>query len=377
MDRLMGPGLLDGAGLAEFLAGRSTRQRKFRGVSVATPYLTDSGLERLLALLAEPKEGQTDLRLLVRRDAVSVATGALSLTALRMAMGRAVRNGSSTEIRSTPRLHAKIYLLEPGHVCAIGSSNLTGPGLDGGNQELNAVWAGSAKAFASVQSHFQRLWDEAQPIEYATVDEWQGWENLSTLRKLRSVFDSARQITALPVLSKTEEQHYSYQVFTRLSKKMDEGASWKKIVSWFNRQSKGIKDQENRLEALVVAGLLRREGETVRLTKEGQEVARDPAAAYIWLKRCWPLVDRVLQEVVMAPEGATYRELTETLSVERKQIEHCMWWIRSLGLVRREGGGGGVDARWYPADAKRHSPKRSDRTGVGKGGGTCPPLEPT
>lgn len=360
MARLTAPSLMGGADFAEFLARQTADHGKFRTVSIATPYFTEPGLDRLLGLLAAPKEGGTKLQLLVRSDILSIATKTLSLDALRRTLNRPVREGSTTAIRWMPQLHAKMYLLEPRHICAVGSSNLTAKGLDGGNDELNAVWERSPNSFAAVKGQFERLWDDAKPLDEGTLGEWKGLTELPTLKALSRAFDRAQALTELPIFSEDGKNHKSYQVLQRLANRTKAGAKWSKIVQWLTGKSKGDKRKEKgrKLEALALSGLLRLEGEEVTLTIDGQKVAKDPHAAYDWLKREDPLVERVRQQVANQ-DGVSYGELVQLLSADKLKIERCMWWLSSLRLVRKTGGGGlGGEARWYPVSAGDRTTKR-------------------
>lgn len=102
MARLTAPSLMGGAEFAELLGRHTAEHGKFRTVSIATPYFTEPGLDRLLGLLAAPKEGGTTLRLLVRSDILSIATKTLSLDALMRVLKRPIREGSTTAIRWMP-----------------------------------------------------------------------------------------------------------------------------------------------------------------------------------------------------------------------------------------------------------------------------------
>lgn len=187
------------------------------------------------------------------------------------------------------------------------------------------------------------------------------WTNgRRALRALSRAFDRAQELTELPVFSEDGKNHKSYQVLQRLANRTKAGAKWSKIVRWLTNKSKGDKTKEKgrKLEALALSGLLRLEGDEVSLTSDGQKVAGDPDAAYAWLKCQDPLVERVRQQVANQ-DGISYGELVHRLSADKYKIERCMWWLSSLRLVRKTGGGGlGGEARWHPVSAGNRATKR-------------------
>lgn len=131
-------------------------------VALASPYLSIRVAQQLAR---EATRSEAHWRLLTRLDPVAVAGGYLSTDGLRLLLEAGV------QVRTTPRLHAKVYLVDGGFGI-VGSANLTGSGLGGSpNANLELSHRLDPAGVGEAHAQFGEWWDATLPVSRVQLDE--------------------------------------------------------------------------------------------------------------------------------------------------------------------------------------------------------------
>ena len=109
-----------------------------RDVFVASAFLRNEAVSKMLARLLKDRTAPCRLRVLTRGNFSDILAGASDIASLAL-LTKAHHSDLSIECRRDPRLHAKIYVVD-GCKAIITSANLTPPGLLT-NIEFGMFWA--------------------------------------------------------------------------------------------------------------------------------------------------------------------------------------------------------------------------------------------
>lgn len=145
---------------------RLVRQAK-RQVFLVSPWIHGTPLERLWNEIG----AGVSLQVLLRPPDRDVRPWPETERALDLLVGWSEAHPQRVAIRTLPRLHAKIYLIDDRRGL-MGSANLTRPGmnLDEGNQPEASILLRRADV-VELHAWADELWDNAQPLLRAQLDE--------------------------------------------------------------------------------------------------------------------------------------------------------------------------------------------------------------
>lgn len=329
--------LMSGKELWDFLIAHSP----YKKVYIATPYFSERGKDRLFEIL--PQRGKTDVKLIFRKDLISVLTDSMNTTAINDVLCRIHQYGSKCHLKWLPTLHAKIYLFEPGKICVVGSSNLTEGGLGDVNRELNVVWEKSSKTFDTLIDHFIKLWQHplSEIIDEDILLEIENNLGISSLSKLKKNLELLKgSLFELPEFSRLDMQHQSYQFLKELNRFLKHGKTWESLIKKVKNMSKSDNNIaiERKLLFLVNNGLLHRsENEKIYMTKFGKDILKNNLEFVKWLNKVQPLTQRLLFKINDIP-NQTYDELATLCGITHNpKMEIPIRWLTSVGFVSRRG----------------------------------------
>lgn len=142
-------------------------------LSVATPYLTQSGVDALVA--AAGADALSGSRWLVSLNVHNAIGGSTEPEAVRRLLGL------GADVRTLDSLHAKLYMLADVEPLIIGSANLTGGGLFANEELVALVHDGQVRSRAA--KLFDSWWEDAIVVtpEFCVALEWEA-ERVSMLQ---------------------------------------------------------------------------------------------------------------------------------------------------------------------------------------------------
>ncbi len=320
---------------------KKIKRREIEVLTIASPFITGPGV-RYISNYAKSK--------LVR---VRVLTNLSKFNLLR-SLDNPIRPlvelseslGENLEIKSSPKLHAKLFLADAS-VALHGSSNLT---LGGGesNHELNMLVLGGTvradKHIVELTGWFDSLWKEAAQLDEKELIELEGcWQ--SNLEKLLANFKGA-----LPECRLAGQQWDKVKELSRKSHSKDKALEIlmeQGAVRAGEKKSKPA-NATSKLLFLEEQGIVKVEKGRVlpirKISKVGQmtEILAEALPCY-----------RDVVATIKKKEEVTYDELFRVLGASKEeQIKAIVLWLEDLGLVSRAKHGRGPDFFvWQGADS--------------------------
>ena len=138
-----------------------------RDVFVASAFLRNEAVSKMLARLLKDRTAPCRLRVLTRGNFSDILAGASDIASLAL-LTKAHHSDLSIECRRDPRLHAKIYVVD-GCKAIITSANLTPPGLLT-NIEFG-MFVDSQEVVKNILDYFEPIWKMAERFDENVLDD--------------------------------------------------------------------------------------------------------------------------------------------------------------------------------------------------------------
>jgi HKD family nuclease len=138
-----------------------------RDVFVASAFLRNEAVSKMLARLLKDRTAPCRLRVLTRGSFSDILAGASDIASLAL-LTKAHHSDLAIECRRDPRLHAKIYVVD-GCKAIITSANLTPPGLLT-NIEFG-VFVDSHEVVKNILDYFEPIWKMAERFDEKVLDD--------------------------------------------------------------------------------------------------------------------------------------------------------------------------------------------------------------
>ena len=138
-----------------------------RDVFVASAFLRNEAVSKMLARLLKDRTAPCRLRVLTRGSFSDILAGASDIASLAL-LTKAHHSDLSIECRRDPRLHAKIYVVD-GCKAIITSANLTPPGLLT-NIEFG-MFVDSQEVVKNILDYFEPIWKMAETFDEKVLDD--------------------------------------------------------------------------------------------------------------------------------------------------------------------------------------------------------------
>jgi len=315
---------------------------------LASPYITDGGIQPLLTELYRPRR-RLSVTILTCLDPMAVLTGALKLEALIKLLSHS-NDIHPVRLIHVPRLHAKVFILDE-RAAVVGSGNLTRAGTQGLNVELGIRVTARADVRAVTQK-FQH-WSAGRPS--LTVDDLDRFKrlvenNFGGISRALSALTWGR-LEVFPSVNGDDDSYFSTMISV-LAHGGGSGCSKETIMDALKNVAQGQAGSQTaqaRLLFLELLGLIeQRKGERLYTTTLGKSLNRSTGALRFagLLMQEFPLIRRTLLALCEThPEYMTYLQIATILTGDTvaaatatEEMKDGVRWLRSLGLVQEATG---------------------------------------
>jgi len=326
--------LMSGAELWSFLK----ENKPFKEAYIITPYFSKNGLSKLYEII-EPEKRKSKIQMIIRKDLLSIVTGAIDIEALEKLVDSQKKYESTIDVKWNPNLHLKMYLFKPGNICIIGSSNLTQGGFSDQNLELNVVWKNSSLMFDEGFRIFNQIWESKSTNVVTSEDINRTKRNLdsSIFKSLKNSMELLRA-TSQKIFEFTikDKEHQSYQVIKRIGNYIRQGKSCDSLQKYILKLGKGKSDIQSKAKIFfltVNSFIEQNKDDKMIITDLGKKIIADPFQCYLWLSEIDPLIDDIMNSLSKS-RSLTYSDLVKIFSIQSKDdLFPPVHWLASLGIL--------------------------------------------
>jgi len=328
---------------------------------LASPYITNGGLQPLLKELRRPRR-RLSVTILTCLDPMAVLTGALDLEALATLLSLSCDSHPVCLIH-VPGLHAKVFIVDE-RAAVVGSGNLTRSGTQGLNVELGVRVTARADVRAVTQK-FQHWSAGRPPLTVGDLDRFGRLveNNFGGIRRALSALTWGR-LEVFPGAEGTDDDYF-YAMISVLALGGGRGCSSETITDALKKLAQGQAGSQTaqaRLLFLEFLGLMdQREDGRLYTTALGKSLNRSTGARRFagLLMQEFPLVRRTLLALCDAhPDYLTYPQIAAALSDDTiraedatEEVKDGVRWLRSLGLVQEAAGRTSQNRKLFRATA--------------------------
>ena len=323
---------------------------KSRSIVIASPYITRTGLQPILAQHANPRR-RLDVTILTSFEALSVLTGSLDVDVLceLWEQGNKTDAAPSVTIYDVFDLHAKVCIVD-GRVAVIGSGNMTRGGTLGTNVELG-VKVTARQDVAEVVAQVDGWTRGIRPITATEMKRFKRLvdENFKQYRGLPDV-----SLGHLQVFPGAEGDYFAaMQKVVKLASGRNGCTRAVLLESLKNIAlgTDGAQTPQARLIFLELLGLVKtsEDNQNIMGTEVGAALGgRSGRKKFaVMLMSRYPIVQRTYRFLCDAyPRRITYSEMEAGLLVAddpnsasrgMDELQDSARWLRSLGLIEDDG----------------------------------------
>lgn len=325
---------MSGAELWYFLK----KNKPYKEAYIITPFFSSNGLSKLFEIV-EPDRRKSKIKMVIRNDFIGIATGAIDIEAIAELINHQKKYESTIEVKWNPSLHLKMYLLKPGNICIIGSSNLTQDGFSNQNLELNVVWENSPLMFSKGSRIFNDEWKNKSTKAIVVEDILRLKRNLnaSIFKNLKNSLELLRATSRrLFEFSINGKEHQSYQVLKRIGNYLHQGKSCHSLQKYILKLGKGESEIQSSAKIIFLTAnncIEQNEEGKIVLTDLGKKIVADSFQCYLWLSEISPIISDLLKSFSVN-RYLTYNELVKTHNLQTKDDFYApVHWLASLGIL--------------------------------------------